>query len=51
MAKSEYIKLQDAINIIREEGIYGSGYSDEEREDDVIRMLESLPSIVLEDKK
>ena len=50
MAKNEYIKLEDAIKIIRENGIYGSGYSDEEREDDVIRMLESLPSIMLEEK-
>lgn len=50
MDKSEYIKLEDAIHIIRENGIYGAGYSDEERENDVINMLESLPSIMLEDK-
>lgn len=50
MPKSEYIKLEDAINIIRERGIYGEGHSDEERENDVINMLESLPSIMLEEK-
>ena len=50
MAKVEYIKLEDAIRKIREEGIYGEGHSDEEREDDVIRMLESLPSVMLEEK-
>lgn len=50
MPKSEYIKLEDAIRKIREEGIYGEGHSDEERENDVINMLESLPSIMLEDK-
>ena len=39
-----YIKLNDAIDIIRQNGIYGSGYSDSERENDVIEMLESLPT-------
>lgn len=41
----EYIKLNDAIKIIREEGIYGD--DDKEREDDVINMLESLTRILV----
>ena len=49
MSKYEYIKLEDAINIIREQGIYGEGHSDEERENDVINMLESLSSIWIEE--
>jgi hypothetical protein len=40
---NKYINLAEAINIIRTNGLYGSGYSNEEREDDVINMLESLP--------
>lgn len=43
MAK-EYIKLVDAIETIRENGVYGEGHSDEERENDVISMLEALPA-------
>ena len=50
MPKVEYIKLEDAIRMIRDQGIYGEGHSDEERENDVINMLESLPSIMLEEK-
>lgn len=50
MSKSEYIKLEDAIKMIREQGIYGEGHSEEERENDVINMLESLPVVLLEDK-
>ena len=50
MPKVEYIKLVVAIRMIREQGIYGEGHSDEERENDVINMLESLPSIMLEEK-
>lgn len=49
MPKVEYIKLEDAIRMIRDQGIYGEGHSDEERENDVINMLESLPSIMLEE--
>ena len=41
---AEYIELGAAINLIRTEGVYGEGHSDEERENDVISMLESLPS-------
>ena len=36
----EYIELGAAIKKIRDEGIYGEGHSDEERENDVIRMIE-----------
>lgn len=43
----EYIKLSDAIKIIREEGVCGEGYSDREREDDVINMLERLTRILV----
>ena len=43
----EYIKLSDAIKIIREEGVCGEGYSDKEREDDVINMLERLTRILV----
>ena len=46
----DYIRLQDAINAIREYGIYGSGYSDSEREEDVIDMLTSLPRYQVEVK-
>ena len=41
---AEYIERGAAINLIRTEGVYGEGYSDEERENDVISMLESLPA-------
>lgn len=41
---AEYIELGAAIALIKEQGIYGEGYSDDERENDVIAMLESLPA-------
>lgn len=41
---AEYIDRQAAIEKIRYEGIYGSGYSDEEREDNVVDMIESIPA-------
>lgn len=40
----EYISRKDTIAKIREEGIYGSGYSDSEREENVIDMIESVPA-------
>lgn len=40
----EYISRKDAIAKIREEGVYGSGYSNEEREDNVVDMIESVPA-------
>jgi rubrerythrin len=40
----EYINRKDAIAKIREEGIYGSGYSDSEREENVIDMIECVPA-------
>ena len=45
---AEYIELGAAINLIRTEGVYGEGNSDEERENDVISMLESLPAADVE---
>lgn len=47
---ADYICLEDAINAIRENGILGSGYSDSEREEDVIDMLTSLPRYQVEVK-
>ena len=44
-----YIKLELAIEEIRRNGLLGEGYSDTERENDVINLLSSLPSIELED--
>ena len=41
---AKYIELEAAIAMIRDQGVYGEGYSDEERENDVIPMLESIPS-------
>jgi hypothetical protein len=41
---SDYISRDEAIEKIRYEGIYGSGYSDKEREDDVVDMIESIPA-------
>lgn len=41
---AEYIDRQAAIEKIRYEGIYGSGFSDQEREDDVVDMIESIPA-------
>lgn len=40
---TEYIEREAAITKIREEGVYGSGYSNHEREDDVVDMIESIP--------
>ena len=37
-----YIELELAIRTIKGNGILGSGYSDEEREEDVIDMLSSI---------
>lgn len=44
MAEKEYIDRQAAIEKIRYQGIYGSGYSNEEREDDVVDMIDSIPA-------
>jgi len=44
MAEKEYIDREAAITKIREEGVYGSGYSNEEREDNVVDMIESIPA-------
>lgn len=41
---AEYIDRQAAIEKIRYQGIYGSGYSNAEREDDVVDMIESIPA-------
>ena len=41
---AEYIELDAAIALIREQGIYGCYYSDAEREENVIDMLTSLPA-------
>lgn len=41
---AEYIELEAAIALIREQGVYGEGHSDEERENNVISMLESIPT-------
>ena len=43
-AIDEYVSRQDVITTIRENGVYGSGYSNEEREDNVIDMIESVPA-------
>lgn len=40
---NDLINLSAAIAIIREQGIYGEGYSQSERVNDVINMLECLP--------
>lgn len=40
----EYVSRQDVITTIRENGVYGSGYSSEEREDNVVDMIESVPA-------
>lgn len=39
---ADYICLEDAIKAIREIGVLGSGYSNSEREEDVIDILRSL---------
>lgn len=41
---AEYIDREAAIAMIRENGVRGSGWSDQEREDDVIDMIESIPA-------
>jgi len=41
---AEYIEREAAITKIREEGVYGSGYSNQEREDNVVDMIESIPA-------
>ena len=43
LGSNDLINLSTAIAIIREQGIYGEGYSQSERENDVINMLECLP--------
>lgn len=40
----DLIERKAAIAKIREEGVYGSGYSNEEREDNVVDMLTSIPA-------
>jgi uncharacterized protein YlaI len=40
----DYISRDEAIEKIRYEGIYGSGFSDKEREDDVVDMIWSIPA-------
>lgn len=40
----EYVSREAAIAKIREEGVYGSGYSNEEREDNVVDMITSIPA-------
>ena len=47
---SDLISREEAIQIIRSQGLYGSGYSDEERENNVIDMLESVPTAYNVDK-
>lgn len=44
MVDNDYISRQDVITTIRENGVYGSGYSNEEREDNVVDMIESVPA-------
>jgi NADH pyrophosphatase NudC (nudix superfamily) len=41
---TDYISREALIAKIREEGVYGSGYSDEEREDNVVDMITSIPA-------
>ena len=40
---NDYISRKEAIEKIKEEGILGDGYSDTERENDVIKMLNYIP--------
>lgn len=42
--ENDYILRKAAIEKIRYQGIYGSGYSNEERENDVVDMIESIPA-------
>lgn len=39
---NDFISRREAIEKIKEEGILGSGYSDTEREDDVIHMINDI---------
>lgn len=41
---AECIEREVAIAMIRENGVRGSGWSDQEREDDVVDMIESIPA-------
>ena len=41
---NDYISRKEAIEKIKEEGILGDGYSDTERENDVIKMLNYIPA-------
>lgn len=41
---NDYINRDATIEKIRYEGIYGDGYSDEELENDVVDMIESIPA-------
>ena len=45
---SDLISRSALIEEVREYGIYGSGYSDAERENDVIDRIESQPTIEAE---
>lgn len=40
----DYIRREKAIEKIRFEGIYGDGYSDEELENGIVGMIESIPA-------
>lgn len=42
MSEQKYIRVEDAAKMIRDNGVYGAGYSDKEREEDVIDMIESV---------
>lgn len=42
MSEQKYILVEDAVQTIRNNGVYGSGYSDSEREDDVVDMIERV---------
>ena len=45
MRKARAIDASALIEKIREEGILGNGWDDEEREDDVCRMIDDMPTI------
>ena len=42
---NDLISLEEAIKMIRENGLRGEGYSREEREDNLVDMLECLPAV------
>lgn len=44
MVEKECIEREAAIAMIRENGVRGSGWSNQEREDDVVDMIESIPA-------